>query len=92
MLGYALCGSFCTHAQSLGELKKLIAEGYEVQPIVSETVYVTVCDAEGNAISNTYRYSIESYAFAKEQGIDANLATLVVAMMKYGNAAKNYNG
>ena len=59
---------------------------------MSETVYVTVCDAEGNAISNTYRYSIESYAFAKEQGIDANLATLVVAMMKYGNAAKNYNG
>ena len=41
MLGYALCGSFCTHAQSIGELKKLIAAGYEVQPIVSETVYVT---------------------------------------------------
>ena len=41
MLGYALCGSFCTHAQSLRELKKLIAAGYEVQPIVSETVYNT---------------------------------------------------
>ena len=41
MLGYALCGSFCTHAQSLKELKNLIAAGYEVQPIVSETVYTT---------------------------------------------------
>lgn len=59
---------------------------------MSETVYVTVCDAEGNAISNTYRYSIESYAFAKEQSTDANLATLVVAMMKYGNSAKTYIG
>lgn len=41
MLGYALCGSFCTHAQSLVELKNLILAGYEVQPIVSETVYHT---------------------------------------------------
>ena len=57
-----------------------------------EIVYVTVCDAEGNAVSNTYRYSIESYAYAKEQGTDANLATLVVAMMKYGTSAKNYIG
>ena len=41
MLGYALCGSFCTHAQSLIQLKNLIAAGYEVQPIVSETVFAT---------------------------------------------------
>ncbi len=41
MLGYALCGSFCTHTQSLKELKNLITAGYEIQPIVSETVYNT---------------------------------------------------
>lgn len=41
MLGYALCGSFCTHAQSLIQLKNLITAGYEVQPIVSETVFAT---------------------------------------------------
>ena len=41
MIGYALCGSFCTHAQSLKELKNIIAAGYDVQPIVSETVYTT---------------------------------------------------
>ena len=41
MLGYALCGSFCTHAESLNQLKNLIAAGYDVQPIVSETVFST---------------------------------------------------
>lgn len=41
MLGYAFCGSFCTHAAALRELRKLIASGYEIQPITSETVYHT---------------------------------------------------
>ena len=41
MLGYAFCGSFCTHARSFEELQNLISEGYEIQPIVSETVWGT---------------------------------------------------
>ena len=41
MLGYAICGSFCTHAKALCELQSLIKDGYEVQPIVSETVWRT---------------------------------------------------
>ena len=41
MLGYAFCGSFCTHAKALNELKKLIELGYEVLPIMSETVWDT---------------------------------------------------
>ncbi len=41
MLGYAFCGSFCTHAQALRELKKLIEEGYDIQPIMSDTVWMT---------------------------------------------------
>ena len=58
---------------------------------MSDVVYVTVCDSEGNTISNTYRYSIESYAYAKSNDANSNLAVLVKAMMKYGNSAKNYN-
>ena len=58
---------------------------------MSDIVYVTVCDSEGNAISNTYRYSIESYAYAKSNDANSNLAALVKAMMKYGISAKNYN-
>ena len=41
MLGYAFCGSFCTHAKALTELKKLIDMGYEVLPIMSDTVWRT---------------------------------------------------
>lgn len=41
MLGYAFCGSFCTHIQAMKELRGLIEEGYELQPIMSETVWST---------------------------------------------------
>ncbi len=41
MLGFAFCGSFCTHAKALRELQNLLASGYEIRPIFSETVWST---------------------------------------------------
>ena len=41
MVGYAFCGSFCTHDQSMAELSKLVSSGVEVVPFVSERVYST---------------------------------------------------
>lgn len=41
MIGYAFCGSFCTHGKSVEALKKLTANGYDVLPIMSECVYQT---------------------------------------------------
>ena len=41
MIGYALCGSYCTHKKSLTALEALISAGYDVQPIVSEHVFET---------------------------------------------------
>lgn len=41
MLGYAFCGSFCTHAQALAELQSLLEDGYEIQPIMSDAVWST---------------------------------------------------
>ena len=41
MIGYAFCGSFCTHAKSLAALRQLIQDGYEVLPLMSEIVYNT---------------------------------------------------
>ena len=41
MLGYAFCGSFCTHAAALVELQRLLSAGYEIQPIMSERVWGT---------------------------------------------------
>ena len=41
MIGYAFCGSFCTHKRSLQELLSLVGEGREILPIMSENVYNT---------------------------------------------------
>ncbi len=36
MIGYAICGSFCTHARSLEVLRSLVEAGETVLPILSE--------------------------------------------------------
>ncbi len=41
MIGFAMCGSYCTHARSLQVLDELLQRGFEVQSIVSENVYTT---------------------------------------------------
>lgn len=41
MIGYAFCGSFCTHKKSLSELSNLKEIGYDILPIMSECVYTT---------------------------------------------------
>ena len=41
MIGYAFCGSFCTHRASLDQLANLISNGYDVLPIMSETSFST---------------------------------------------------
>ena len=41
MIGYAFCGSFCTHKRSIIELENLVKSGYDILPIMSENVYST---------------------------------------------------
>ena len=41
MIGFAMCGSYCTHKYAISELEGLIARGYEVLPILSENVFST---------------------------------------------------
>ncbi len=41
MIGYALCGSFCTHEKSVKALERLIKSGADVLPIMSECAYET---------------------------------------------------
>lgn len=40
-IGFALTGSFCTHEQILTEIENLVCKGYNVIPIISETVACT---------------------------------------------------
>ncbi len=56
---------------------------------MSEKVYLTMYK-NGVAVSNTVCYSIESYAYNKQNSADTALANLVKAMMKYGNSANAY--
>lgn len=54
-----------------------------------EPVYLTVY-RNGEAVSNTLRYSIESYAYSKQADSNPDLVNLIDAMMKYGDAAYAY--
>ena len=98
MLGYALCGSFCTHAQSLIQLKNLIAAGYEVQPIVSETVFATdtrfgkaealIEELEGS----TSHPVIHTVPDAEPLGPKISLDALIIAPCTGNTLAKMANG
>lgn len=54
-----------------------------------EKIYVTVYDGD-TAVSNTLRYSIESYAYAQQSSSDEKLKNLLDAMIKYGDSAYRY--
>ena len=41
MIGFAMCGSYCTHKLALAQLRRLKENGFDVQPIMSENVYRT---------------------------------------------------
>ena len=41
MIGYAFCGSFCSFAESFTQFSRLIDEGRELIPIMSENAYLT---------------------------------------------------
>ncbi len=56
---------------------------------MSLPVYVTVYQGK-TAVSDTLRYSIESYAATNQNSDYKNLAALVRAMIKYGDSAKSY--
>ena len=98
MLGYALCGSFCTHAESLNQLKNLIAAGYDVQPIVSETVYKT--DTRFGTAENLKRELericnrsiIHTIPDAEPLGPKISLDALIVAPCTGNTLAKMANG
>lgn len=56
---------------------------------MSETVYLTFYE-DDTPVSNTARYSIESYAYSNQNSADAILAELLKAMMHYGDSAHAY--
>ena len=98
MLGYAFCGSFCTHARALTELQNLIRMGYEIQPIVSEAVANTdtrfgtarsFCEKVEDLCA---RRAIKTVVDAEPLGPASPLEALIISPCTGNTLAKIANG
>jgi len=98
MLGYAFCGSFCTHGRALTELQNLLALGYEIQPILSETVAVTdtrfgtarsLCEKVETLCA---RHIIRTVVDAEPLGPHSPLEALIISPCTGNTLAKIANG
>ncbi len=98
MIGYALCGSFCTHRQSLTALQTLIDKGVDVQPIVSETAAATdtrfgkAADLLTTLTHMTGRRPITTIKEAEPLGPTVPLEALIIAPCTGNTLAKLSNG
>ena len=93
MIGFALCGSFCTISRSLEELSHL-ARDFTVQGIVSETVYATdtrfspARDVVDRLETVTGREVIHSIVEAEPLGPKVPLEALVICPCMGNTLAK----
>jgi len=85
MIGYALCASFCTAMQSVGQMEALIHKGYEILPILSEnlagtdTRFGNASDIIGKIESLCGKKVIRSIRDAEPIGPERSLEALVIA-------------
>lgn len=98
MIGYALCGSFCTLSESLEALRKLSNLGYELQPIMSERVYDTDTrffekeKLRSKLRELTGRQIIHTVEGAEVLGPSKPLGALIIAPCTGNTLAKMANG
>lgn len=98
LIGYALCGSFCTFERSIRAMERLIDAGYEIQPIMSDTAYST--DTRfGNAAVIRERIAsaaghkiIHSIAAAEPLGPSVKLDLMIISPCTGNTLAKLANG
>ena len=98
MIGYAFCGSFCTHATSVEVMKRLLNKGYDILPIMSENVYSTdtrfgkARDLINKVEELTGRDVIHSIVDAEELGPKIHLDAMVIAPCTGNTLAKMARG
>ena len=98
MIGYAICGSFCTHARAMDTLRTIRARGHEILPIVSEIVYETdtrfgtADDLISEIESICGRKVIHTIAAAEPLGPKTPLELLIIAPCTGNTLAKMANG
>ena len=98
MIGYAFCGSFCTHKKSLEQLKGLKEQGYDILPIMSENVYNTDTyfgtaeELKKEVIDITGHKIIHTIVDAEPLGPKIHLDALIVAPCTGNTLAKIARG
>ena len=98
MVGYAFCGSFCTHKKSLEQLRCLKEQGYDVLPIMSDNVYETDTyfgraeDLIREVKEITGREIVHSIVDAEPLGPKVQLDALVIAPCTGNTLAKLARG
>jgi len=98
MIGYTFCGSFCTHKAALEQMKLLLSQGYEIQPIMSENVYTTdtrfgrASDLIETVEALCKRHVIHTITEAERLGPEVRLDALLVAPCTGNTLAKAARG
>ena len=98
MIGYAICGSFCTHARSLAVLENLVNNGADVLPIVSEIASATdtrfgkAADLLDRLRAITGKEPIVTVREAEPLGPSVPLSELIIAPCTGNTLAKLANG
>ncbi len=98
MIGFAMCGSFCTHARALAVLRRLRDAGYDLQPIfspITATADTRFGTARGLTVAVeeiTGRRVITTVAEAEPLGPARPLEALIIAPCTGNTLAKMAQG
>ena len=98
MIGYAFCGSFCTHRDSLGVLASLCARGEPVIPICSaaayemDTKFGSAADFRAQVEGLCGRSIVRSIQEAERFGPTTPLDALIIAPCTGNTLAKLAHG
>ena len=94
MIGFAMCGSYCTHKKALEQMRLLVNDGFEVQPIMSENVYTTdthfgtADDLKARVLQLCQRDIIHTVVEAEPLGPRHPLDLLIICPCTGNNLAK----
>ncbi|MCL2815991.1 MAG: dipicolinate synthase subunit B [Oscillospiraceae bacterium] len=98
MVGYAVCGSFCTHKKTLEILKKFVDSQIEIMPILSEnsrtisTRFGKAEDLVKNIENITKRKIVSSIEESETIGPNKSLEIMIIAPCTGNTLAKLANG
>jgi len=98
MVGYAICGSFCTHKKALEILRKFVESGIDIMPILSEnscnisTRFGKAEDFIKNVEDITQKKIIRSIEESEKIGPNRNLEIMIIAPCTGNTLAKLANG